>query len=118
MDLIKKSFYALVMICSLIGLYFAIIGLMRIHGKSLLFIIIFFGSIVGIFISIIECFNINFQKSIKFYKLIISILSGGILIFACAYILFIISVPLPMKLFSIFGIVFFTLCIIKSIKNK
>lgn len=117
MNLIKKTFYLLVIICSLIGLYFSILGWIRFHEQRVLFFIAIYSCGIGIMVGIFEIVKISKNKYDEFYRIILGVLGGVAIILASAYLIFMINSPLLIKLISIFGILFFSISIIKGVKR-
>lgn len=116
MRITKKIIYLLVMSCSGMGLFFSIIGFTRFPEHKILFLIAIYSCIIGIMVAISEIVDLRRHEFFDLYKIILGSLSGIALILASIYLIFITNVSIFMKLICIFGILFFSLCIIKGMK--
>lgn len=113
----KKIINYFVILCGMTGLYFSCIGFQRFPDEKLLLLIASGGCIAAILLASLDTFLYGKKIDNKIFRTIVAIFGGIILILAGGYILFVMNPSLIMKTITFFGIIFFSIAIIKSVLN-
>lgn len=111
---IRNIVNLIVLICAIIGLLFSVIGLLRFVNQKILFIIGISGSSLAILVTIYDLFLKDKNKK-DWFRIILVILSGIFSVWVCIFVVFYMESSLFLKSVAIFGIVFFSIAIIKGL---
>lgn len=114
---IKSIFNILIILCGIIVFFFSIIGFYKFPSQKILFFILLSGSIIAVLLAGIDIYRIKIHmpaNSIASSKLILSTLSGIILIFASIFLIASPNQSLFIKLIAIFGVIFFGIATTKG----
>lgn len=112
---VKNVFNVIVVLCGTTGLFFSIMGIWRFPNEKIVFIIILSGCLLGILIAILDICKIKRNIYGNSFRLILSILSGVVLVLASIFLLFFTNYPIFIKLVSVFSIIFFSFATIKGL---
>lgn len=108
-----KIFNLFVLICAIIGLFFSTIGLFKFTNQRHLFIIGILGSALAILITTYDLFLKAKNKKGRL-KQIFAIISGIFSVWVCLFVIFWKESSSFLKSVAIFGVIFFSLAIIKG----